>query len=408
MTKRLPVGPRGERGFALVMAVFALSFVLLVLLSALTMTQFTKEIINNRLRYQGQTINAANAGLVEGLDWFRRQPQPVTTFTPVRNLAASPPINDTDSVTSPVSINREFEISAPGRVWGRYEVRRGTAAAGTGVLDLTQNRGKTGTGRVWQLESEGIIYIQNDPSVAFDAAPNRVVARELLRSEIQRLSINLPANAAILCQRGSAITVGNTSTRVRVVGGSQGYGLGYPPSTGSPTITAGTPAVSLTGTPSAQTAGVTQPFTVDAVFGISYQELLSVADISATAVADLPNPLPRSMQIIVLNVGAGNTATFTNARRLTGSGILVVIGNLTIDPSSFSNWSGIVYVNGNYTQGVDSTVSGAIVVAGATSTVRVNGSSSDFAECYYDPFILNQVAQQIGQFRFSRKPYIPE
>ena len=46
------------------------------------------------LTYQGQALNAAQAGLTEGVSWFRRQTlQPVTTFQPVQNLAATPPID---------------------------------------------------------------------------------------------------------------------------------------------------------------------------------------------------------------------------------------------------------------------------------------------------------------------------
>jgi hypothetical protein len=39
-------------------------------------------------------------------------------------------------------------------------------------------------------------------------------------------------------------------------------------------------------------------------------------------------------------------------------------------------------------------------------TCTITGTS-DYAEVYYDPYIISQIRQQIGVFRMSRRPYLP-
>ena len=49
---------------------------------------------------QGQARAMADAGIVDAYAWLRRQQvQPVTTFAPRRDLAAVPPVNETDDPT---------------------------------------------------------------------------------------------------------------------------------------------------------------------------------------------------------------------------------------------------------------------------------------------------------------------
>ncbi|NJN63701.1 MAG: hypothetical protein HC882_01685 [Acidobacteria bacterium] len=100
------------------------------------------------------------------------------------------------------------------------------------------------------------------------------------------------------------------------------------------------------------------------------------------------------MTLIVVN---GN-ATFTSSRRMTGSGVMVVLGTLTINANSYSAYNGLVYVTGNYTQNAPSQVNGSIV---GRADVRINGSS-DFSEVAYDEAILAQIQRHMGQYRFNR------
>jgi hypothetical protein len=91
---------------------------------------------------------------------------------------------------------------------------------------------------------------------------------------------------------------------------------------------------------------------------------------------------------------------------MTGSGILVVFGNLTIDQNTNSSFNGVVYVTGKLTMNEPSSISGVVIV---TDTSGVNSavinSSSDIAEIDYDPAILNQINQQMAAYRFSRGMY---
>ena len=89
-----------------------------------------------------------------------------------------------------------------------------------------------------------------------------------------------------------------------------------------------------------------------------------------------------------------------------GSGILIVIGNLQLGGGSSapSSWDGVIYVTGTYQQTDPSTVNGSVVVAGNSASVDGTGN---FSEIYWDPFMFNQIQQQLSQYRFSRSGYVP-
>ncbi len=394
-----------QRGFALISTIFALTVVLLLLMTVSVQTLNTYRSLTMRLRYQGQALSAANAGLVEGLDWFRRQTTVVSAFNPQRNLAANPPVDDTDIVTTPPSITRDFLISDSGKVWGRYVVSQGVASTNRGVFDVTQiRRGSlVPAGSMWQLESTGYIYVRNDPALGPGQGRNLVLGRKTVRTEIQKVALNV-SNAAISILVGNRVTVGTTgATNARVIGTAAGNGVQFN-NTGNPIVTS--PAV-LSGTPGAYSTGLaTNAVTLSGVFNVnSLGDLGAVSDISVTSVNALPNPLP-PMQLIVLDVGVGNTATFNSTRPLNGSGILVVNGNLMINGGP-STWNGVIYVTGNYNQVGPSSVYGSLILKDTTSTASITGSGANFGELYYDQFMVTQVAIQLGQFRFSRPSYVP-
>lgn len=360
------------------MAVFILATAFALFLALLTMIQSTKYVMGKQLTYEGQALNAAHAGLTDALAWFRRQQiQPVTAFAPQRDLSADPPVNETDD--SSIGLMRDFVISVPGRVRGRFEVRVAE------VEDVSVRRGKEGAGTIWLVQSEGIVYNQRDGTKAYDEYPNTVIARESMRTEIQRLTLVLPANAAINATRADRVS---SQSKTRIMG-NKNIGIAYPPLTGSASISG-----TLTGNPTRSTV---DPFnySIDSVFGVSQQELINMADLVVNSVNDLPADLPEMYLICI----RGN-ATFTPTRPLRGSGILVVFGNLTIDPYTVSSYNGLIYVTGTYTQNAPSQVSGSIV---AGNTIAIRGTS-DFSEVVYDSSILTQVQRQMGQYRFNRNP----
>jgi hypothetical protein len=406
-----------EKGYVLISVIIAVSLVLLTLLVASTYTQLGSRLLMLQLNYQGQALNTAQAGLIEGADWFRRQTtQPVTVFSPLHNTSLTPPINDTDvpaacsppacTQTNPISITRDFLISAPGNVWGHYEVVIGNPATGVGVLDVTQARrgGTAAAGAIWQLESLGVIYVKNDTSgsLLYNQSPNQVLASKTVRCEIQKIAMRLPDTAAlsINAAASASVTIGTGGNQARVVGGTNGRGVAST-NNSSPTVAGG---ATLSGNAAFGVAGGS--FAMTTVFGVSSQsDLVSIADINVNSVANLPFPLP-TMQMIILNVGAGNTAVFNSLHPLVGSGILIVIGNLQLGggTSAPSSWDGVIYVTGTYQQTDPSTVNGSVVVAGTSASVDGTGN---FSEIYWDPFMFNQIQQQLSQYRFSRSGYVP-
>ncbi|ANM29590.1 hypothetical protein ABI59_08370 [Acidobacteria bacterium Mor1] len=338
--------------------------------------QSAKQSISQQLAYEGQTTNAAQAGLVDTLSWFRRQTvQPVSSFAPVLDATASPPVNETDDAS--VGLVRQYEISDLGNVWGRYEVRISE------VADVSQQRGKDNAGSVWELTSHGYVYIQHDDTKSYDESPNRILTQVEARTEIQRLTLVPPANAAINADRGDAVSTAS-STRIFSDGN---IGIAYPNSTGSPSRSGEVKAAIL------QSTVADYNSEISAVFGVSQQELIAMADIRAASAADLPDSLP-GMSLVVIT---GN-ATFTSAQPLSGVGVLVVFGDLTLSAGSASSYNGLIYVTGDYTQGAPSSISGVVIAKG---DVAIQGSS-DFSEVNYDQSILSQIQRSLGQYRFTR------
>jgi len=401
---------RNERGQAMLVTVVVISVVLSLLIVSLTVGTYSRQMAARQLTYQGQALNAAQAGLTEGVSWFRRQTlQPVTSFTPVQNLGATPQIDDTENPA--VGLVRNYQISAPGRVWGRYELQRtGYVDPVTGTpsqtRDISSAHGKLGAGVVWQLESIGTVYIQNDPTKAYNASPNKVIATRVLRSEIQRLALNLPANAALITSQSNALNMVNTDTRIdggsnlgvawcNTPAGSTPYGAGY-----SGQVFGGVPKTS-------SGVGMTPPrVSIPAVFGLTQQELRGIADIEVTSVAALPAALP-DMKLMILN-NPGNTFVFNAARPLTGTGILVVFGNLQIAANAASTFNGLVYVQGTYNQSAPSTVNGTVIVEAPTGagTVQMQGAGDD-AKIRFDQGLLNYIARRMGLYNTIRNPYVP-
>jgi hypothetical protein len=389
----------GERGVATFLAIATASVILLIVLLSLSLMQSSAKAIYGQLRYQGQAYNTALAGTTEALTWFQEQAtQPVATFNPQRNLAATPPINDTE--VQAIGIVRTFPVSAIGNVWGRYEVRTPSA------LDVTAQRGKSGTGTVWQFDSAGMIFVDRDGDNQMDftdsnssgvydwGEPGEVVAMRKVRAEATRLTVILPAgNAAIQGYTCSSINMTTGTSKVKILGSSAGIGIACRNGTGNPSNS----GITLLGNPGRQTNVNPYNDSILAVFGVDQNELLNLATVKSPDVAGLPATLP-AMSLTVIQ---GN-ATFTTAKPLIGSGILVVLGNLTIPANSYSSYNGVIYVTGTYSQTAPSQVSGAIIGHG---TIRLVGGG-DFAEATWDPSIVQQVRNNLGGYRFSRTQYV--
>lgn len=399
----LSAAPARQSGSILVWVMVAMILLGGIIASGLMLAQTTSEEVGLDLAFRGQAMNVAQAGLVDAHSWFRRQlTQPVLAFDPKLDLAAVPPLNDTDDAAT--GIVREFEIGQTSLVWGRYEVRRGEVSD-VSVERVTNQPGTvTPNGSTWRIRSRGFVYVRNNAAVPYNVLPNRVIASVTMESEISRMKIQTPGEAALFLHKGGSCTV---ATRGRVQGNNQ-FAILYR-STGGVPVTAGG---EVTGTPSGMLSVVdpgTWFYSEKDVFGLDQAQLKSVADDkflypgAAVPMASWPANVPTYHLVYV----EGNLV-FDATRRLNGTGIIYVKGNVTINASSNSFFTGFLYVNGNLTVRAPSLLKGTVFVTGTTAgtgVVDIRGVG-DYSELEYDKNIKEDLLAAMGQYRFSKPPCI--
>jgi hypothetical protein len=407
---------RSRRGMAMVWAIFAVMVIAGIVATGTSSFLAVDRLTAADYSADGQARAVAEAGLVDAFAWFRRQQtQPVTNFAPVRNLAALPPINETDDPA--IGLVREYEIMPS--LWGRYEVRKSVAAEtftdtdadgrydngepyvdangsgrrdpARGTRDVSVDRGLPGAGSVWKIESHGFIYKRPDQTQPLGTGPNVRLSAVTVAAEIRRLVIVAPGVGALCSRNGSGIVVGS---RGRVSGRNK-TGVVYKSSTGAPSFQGGS---EVTGTP----ASATVPTWLDSiqdVFGVSLAELKAMADASYTNPAAFPSPIGD----YTLNVVPG-PITFDAARPLRGTGVVVVTGNCTIASGSNGFFNGVLYVQGNLVVRGPVYLRGTVIVTG---TADVAGSGGDYSEIDYDGTIISQVLVLLGQYRFASSSFQP-
>ncbi|MDQ7779798.1 MAG: hypothetical protein RDV41_08820 [Planctomycetota bacterium] len=382
-----PGRPRRESGGGLVLAIL-LMVLLPLLMSVVQQSLITHgEAVEMEHTYRAQAISIAQAGLVDALSWFRRQTvQPVTVFNPQFDPDDDPPLLDTD--LPGVGLVRSLPLSTGARRWGRYVVQNTTCR------DITAERGLTGNGIVWYLQSTGIIFggDPDDLGLKYIDPPPDILLRTSVATEIRRLAMNLPINAGILC--GSTGASVNIAARAKVAGGALGFGVGYKTGTGAPTVAG--EATGIEGLKAVDPGAFDT--SVFGVFAVTQEELFQMADISVGTVNDLPNPYP-AMALVCIQ----GDAVFDEDRPLTGGGMLYVTGDLSV--SGNSSFSGFIFVEGDYDQRATAVIYGSIVVNGAVTVAGVGG---DFTEVFFDNGALETVRMLLGRYRISKPPHIVE
>lgn len=392
-TNNHPADRSGERGIALVLAIFFTMIVVglattgaLILRSHQTRTRVT-------FVAHGQSLQFAKSGLIEALGWMRKQTsQPVTTFEPQLDTVAVPPVLDT--IDPNIGIVREFQIT--NSIWGRYELwRQWDTDPDPARLawrqqmqceDISAQRGNLSPGSVWRLRSLGYVFMRVDTTKAFDQAPNQVVGRQMAEVEVRRLALQPPGQAALCVRTGSSATIGQ---RGRVLGGSVAAGIYHLNGTGSPSVS-GTLA-EASGTPNIS-AATTYEDSFQDVFGVSQEELQAMSDYVVSSPTTFPSPVPVDT-VVTCTV----PMTFNASRQLSGTGVVAIIGDVTIEAGSYSSFSGLLYVVGNLTMHEPSQIQGAVVVTGTVSVI----GASDFATIQYDDTILQHLRQELGTYRLS-------
>lgn len=384
---------RGSRrdprsGIALIWVVVAMVLLMAGILAAFEASERARRSIEMELQYDGQAMNIARAGIADALSWFRRQTtQPVQVFAPRRDLAAIPPVNETDDPA--IGLVRSIEVSAMNRVWARYEVRIDR------IQDVSAMYDESETGVIWQIESVGIIYVQENAALAFDAWPNQVRSRVRVQTEIRRLSIN-PGQAAICTSDPGQCTM---NARTKILGGGSPAILYYsafqPPPRGGVPSSSGT----IQGTPIAIQPDPTLDITCKKVFGIEDNELRSTADVYTSDATTITSPLP-SYKIVYVD---GNI-TFNAARPLEGTGVLVVNGQMTVSASSNSVFNGLIFCTGDVQINAPTLIRGVIIGSNRINCV----GTGDYVEIDYDPDILADLRSRMGQYRFSKSIRVVE
>jgi hypothetical protein len=383
-------GPERERGVALILGVFFAIIISGLVFSGTLALKTTRSKTETTYRLHGQAMQLSRSGLSEALGWFRKQTsQPVLTFAPVRNTMAVPPILETEDPD--IGTVREVEIS--GSIWGRYEVWKRWDADPDPIRlawrnrvrteDISLERGAASLGTVWRIRAIGIVFRRVDPGRPYNAAPNQVLARDLAETELRRLTL-APPGAAAICTSQPGTTVVNAKGKVA---GVTGAGICHPQGGPGPTYPPGT----VTGLPPVS-ALAGYDATQKSVFGVTEDELRSIADDIVYNPVDFPSPIPPGSVLFV----DGNI-TFDAARPLRGNGIVYVRGNVTLAPSSNSWFTGFLYATGNVDMNAPCELAGSVVALGRAQVL----GTMDVANVSYDDATLNTLRTEIGQYRIS-------
>lgn len=385
----------GQRGTALILALIFIVFVLGIVGAGTQILQSNRQRTAVAFARDSQALQIARSGLTEARSWLNRQvSQPVLEFVPVLDESASPPILDT--IDPDIGIVREFRIT--GDTWARYEVWKRwdadpdpTRAAKRVRLqceDISALRSASGAGAAWNLVCMGYVYHRADSSVAFDVQPNYLIASQMLETEVQRLILQIPGQAAINVGDGNRCHI---NTKGRVIGGPTAGGIYYPAGTGTPTTGPGGHRV--TGSPALATT-LTYDDSFEYVFGMPLSELKSMATMSLTDLSSFPVPVPDGALIVVDRP----SMTFNSSTPLRGNGIVVLSGNVTLSPGNLSNFSGFLYIDGNFSMRAPSDIRGAVV---CTGNMTLQGAA-DFATITYDDDTLAALRRSFGSYSISR------
>ena len=125
-----------------------------------------------------------------------------------------------------------------------------------------------------------------------------------------------------------------------------------------------------------------------------------MADMIVTDEADFPNPVPDNSLVVV---DTGSTFNIDSSLPLTGSGLVVVNGNMVMNSGNNSLFSGMLYVDGNFTMRAPSEINGSVVVTG---NMTLQGSG-DFATINFDADALNALMSNFGAYRRVNSIYLP-
>lgn len=385
-----------QKGSVLLLVIFIASLMAFIPIGA-ELLKNSRRKVKMQANSGEQALNVARAGLTDAVAWFRRQAtQPVRDVT-VPDNAFFPRQASDDTDNESIGLVKEYPLGEFNNLYARYEVVRQTTNTATNshyVHDITALRvssGTAGQGLAWYIESVGYVYQRKSAAAAYNVAPNVIVGRARVATEIRRVSVTPPVASAVVANERQDGTV-NTSCGIN---GGAAYGAVYYTSSGSTNLW-------QTGTltlPSAidLAAGYGTAMSQATIFGVSDYELRMMADYNVTNTSQLPATGYPSMALVYIN---GN-ATFNDTRPLRGGGILFVKGTLTIENTSNTLFSGVIYATDDITIDGPALISGIVF---AEDKITLNqGSDTSFIQ--YDSDIVASIQQDVGQYRENKGTY---
>lgn len=407
----------GQKGSAVLMVVVMISLLAMIPVS-LQITNLSNEKSKINHTFYAQANNVARGGVEDALMWFNRQGlQPVRSngvgiyahpdqaFFP---RTSTNPLND-DTLDESIGLVKEYPLNSDGSLWAHYEVRRQSAdwsvnpaaydsRAVHDVSHLRVNGAAQGDGLAWSLECTGLVYRPQFPLKAISSGqsilqfPGQQVAKSNVTSEFVKISMNVPAAAALLIRDYNNIVqtpaLGPLYSSFR---GVNRYGVAFENNAPGllPNYITGDPAGTI------QIAPGSFP-TIQNIVGISTAQLRHLTDLNVKSVSEIPSNSYPSMAMVYID---GNAA-FTNAVPLNGGGLLYVNGDMSITGIG-SRFSGLIYVEGNLSVTSPFTFTGTLIVNG---TLTID-NSVDYSTFKYDEETLYLVRQQLAQYRENRSSY---
>lgn len=365
---------RAEAGSALIWALFFVALTSGVLIAHSIEMTANRRTMDTRYRYVDVARNVALSGLTEATAYLRRQPnQPVLEFAPQSDPNADPPLDETEDPE--LGLVREYEIQ--GSLWARYEVRKDEA------LDVSANYGES-PGTVWDVAARAYLFQRNDRRRAFDAPPNRVLARQPIRTEMRGLPVDVPGSSAIVVLDPAQISMLGSG----VIDGASEPALSYRKPAGP--VVLPTLDVSITGTPTA-VAVANLSISVKDVFRVGNEQLRNLSDIVVTSPRQLENHDFEDQAVYV----PGDLTLATSGAGLHGRMLLFVQGDFVAYGGNDSDFSGLLYVQGNSLIKGPFKFRGTIIAGGQLQV----GGSADAVAINYDAGEVQRLRDALGRYR---------
>ncbi len=383
---------RSEQGSTLVWALFFVSLTAGILVAHSIEMSANRKTMDTRYRRIDLAQSIAESGLTDAASYLRRQPsQPVVAFTPERNLANDPPIDDT--LEPAVGLVREFEVH--GSLWGRYEVRADEA------IDVSAAYGEA-PGTVWDLGARGYLYERVDADQPFDKKPNRLLSTQTLRTEVRGITLRLPSLSALVVGDPTALQLlgngtidGGVQSGIAIAksdddddqdddqGKDDEKGRDSIPSFGS----------SVTGAPAALPLAATK-LDVSSVFGMREEQLRSIADLVVFSNKQLQGRVMQDESVFVPN----GLELESRDQALRGRMLLAIKGDFVASEGNDSDFKGVLYVSGNAQIEGPFRFEGTMIVAGR---VKIGGSDGE-VRIRARPDIVSQLQNSLSQYRAGR------